>query len=90
MDAYCSEICKLEGHSEGIEFQHVPRNNNNMVPDVLPKLDSKRALVPVGVFLKNLRKPSIKLLDSDNPDQVQPHPTLATPGDVLMIVKEDD
>jgi hypothetical protein len=90
MDAYCCEICKLEGHSEGIGFQHVPRNNNNMVADVLSKLDSKRALVPAGVFLKDLRKPSIKLLDSDNPDQVQPHPTLATPCDVLMTEKEDD
>jgi ribonuclease HI len=24
MDAYCTEIRKLEGHFEGIEFQHVP------------------------------------------------------------------
>jgi ribonuclease HI/probable phosphoglycerate mutase len=27
MDAYCTEIRKLEGHFEGIEFQHIPRNN---------------------------------------------------------------
>jgi ribonuclease HI len=24
LDAYCIEICKLEGHFEGIELQHVP------------------------------------------------------------------
>jgi ribonuclease HI len=24
MDSYCTEIRKLEGHFEGIEFQHVP------------------------------------------------------------------
>jgi ribonuclease HI len=40
MDAYCVEIRKLEGHFDGIEFQHVPRNNNVAV-DVLPKLGSR-------------------------------------------------
>jgi hypothetical protein len=40
MDAYCAEIRKLEGHFEGIEFQHVPRNNN-VAADVLSKLGSE-------------------------------------------------
>jgi hypothetical protein len=44
MDAYCAEIRKLEGHFEGIEFQHVPCNNN-VAADVLSKLGSRRALV---------------------------------------------
>jgi hypothetical protein len=44
-DAYCAEICKLEGHFEGIEFQHVPCNNN-VTADVLSKLGSRGALVP--------------------------------------------
>jgi ribonuclease HI len=34
MDAYCVEIHKLEGHFEGIEFQHVQRNNT-VAADVL-------------------------------------------------------
>jgi hypothetical protein len=68
MDAYCMEIRKHEDHFEGIEFQHVP-HNNNVAADVLSKLGSKRALVPAGVFVQDLRKPSIKLLDPDNPDQ---------------------
>jgi ribonuclease HI len=68
MDAYCVEIRKLEGHFEGIEFQHVPRNNN-IAADVLSKLGSRRALVPVGVFVQDLRKLSVKLLDPDNPEQ---------------------
>jgi ribonuclease HI len=51
MNAYCVEIRKLEGHFEGIEFQHVPRNNN-VSADVLSKLGSRRALVPAGVFVK--------------------------------------
>jgi ribonuclease HI len=67
MDAYCAEIRRLEGHFEGIEFQHVPRNNIVAV-DVLSKLGSRQALVPVGVFVQDLRKPSIKLLDPDNPE----------------------
>jgi ribonuclease HI len=65
MDAYCAEIRKLEGHFEGIEFQHVPRNNN-ITTDVLSKLGSHQALVPAGVFVQDLRKPSIKLLDPNN------------------------
>jgi hypothetical protein len=36
MDAYCAEIRKLEGHFEGIEFQHVP-HNNNVAANILSK-----------------------------------------------------
>jgi hypothetical protein len=88
MDAYCAEIRKLEGHFEGIEFQHVPRNNN-MAADVLSKLDSRRALVPAGVFVQDLCKPSIKLLDPDNPELPQHDQTSAPPRVVLMSEKED-
>jgi hypothetical protein len=88
-DAYCTEIHKLKGHFEGIEFQHVPRNNN-VAADVLSKLGSRRALVPAGVFVQDLHKPSIKLLDSDNSDLPQHDQTSAPPRDVLMSEKEDD
>jgi hypothetical protein len=44
MDAYCAKIRKLEGHFKGIEFQHMPRNNN-VATDVLSNLGSRRALV---------------------------------------------
>jgi hypothetical protein len=89
MDTYCAEICKLEGHFKGIEFQHVPRNNN-VAADVLSKLGSRRALVPAGVFVQDLRKPSIKLLDPDSLDLAQHNQTPAPPRDVLMSEKEDD
>jgi hypothetical protein len=89
MDAYCAEIRKLEGHFEGIEFQHVPRNNN-IDADVLSKLGSRQTLVPAGVFVQDLRKPSIKLLDPDNPEQSSNDPNPAPPRDVLMTEKEDD
>jgi ribonuclease HI len=89
MDSYCAEILKLEGHFEGIEFQHIPRNNN-MAADVLSKLGSQRALVPAGVFVQDLRKPSIKLLDPDNPEPPQHDQISAPPRDVMMSEKEDD
>jgi hypothetical protein len=89
MDAYCAEIRKLEGHFEGIEFQHVPRNNN-VAADVLSKLGSQQALLPAGVFVQDLRKPSIKLLDPDNPEAPTSDQNSAPPHDVLMTEKEDD
>jgi hypothetical protein len=54
--------------------------------DVLSKLESKRALVPAGVFIQDLRKPSIRLLSvpETSPSDV--------PGslDVLMAEAEVD
>jgi hypothetical protein len=79
MDAYCAEI----------EFQHVPRNNN-IASDVLSKLGSRRALVPAGVFVQDLRKPSIKLLDSNNSKPPSNDQNPAPPRNVLMTEKEDD
>jgi hypothetical protein len=89
MDAYCTEIHKLKGHFEGIEFQRVPRNNN-IATEVLSKQGSRRALVPAGVFIQDLRKPSIKLLDPDNPEPPPHDQNSAPPRDVLMSEKEDD
>jgi hypothetical protein len=83
MDAYCAEIRKLKGHFEGIEFQHIPRNNN-VAADVLSKLGSRRALVPAGMFVQDLRKPSIKLLDRENPEPPQHDQASAPPRNVLM------
>jgi ribonuclease HI len=89
MDAYCTEIRKLEGHFEGIEFQHVPRNNN-VAANVLSKLGSRQSLVPAGVFVQDLRKPSIKLLDPDNLEPPPHDQNSAPPRDVLMSETEDD
>jgi ribonuclease HI/probable phosphoglycerate mutase len=83
MDAYCAEIRKLEGHFEGIEFQHVPRSNN-VVADILSKLGSHRALVLADVFVQDLRKPSIKLLDLDNLEPPSNNQNSAPPCDELM------
>jgi hypothetical protein len=77
----------LKVTSRGIEFQHVPRNN--IAADVLSKLGSRRALVPAGVFAQDLRKPSIKLLDSNNLESPSNDQNPAPPRDVLMTEKED-
>jgi ribonuclease HI len=42
MNAYCTEVRKLEDHFEGLEFHHVSRDNN-VAADVLSKLESKCA-----------------------------------------------
>jgi ribonuclease HI len=58
MDAYCLEVRKLENKFYGLEFHHVVRDNN-AAADVLSKLGSTRAQVPVGVFVHELQAPSI-------------------------------
>ena len=50
MEAYCSEVRKLEAKFDGIEYHHILRDYN-VAADVLAKLGSKRALVPGGVFV---------------------------------------
>jgi ribonuclease HI len=85
MNAYCVEVRKLEDHFEGIEFHHVSRDNN-MAADVLSKLGSKRALVPAGVFVQDLRKPSIRLLS----DPETSHSNIPGSCNVLIAEAKDD
>jgi hypothetical protein len=63
MDAYVMEISKLEKNFWGPEIHHVVHNNNVGV-DVLSKLGSDRANVPLGVFVHELHHPSIRAPDS--------------------------
>jgi ribonuclease HI len=58
MDAYCLEVRKLETKFYGLEFHHIVRDNN-VAADILSKLSSTRAQVPVGVFVHELHAPSI-------------------------------
>jgi ribonuclease HI len=85
MNTYCAEVRKLEDHFEGLEFHHVSRDNN-VAADVLSKLGSKRALVPTGVFIQDLRKPSIRFLSDP---ETSPSGVLGG-RDVLMTEVEDD
>ncbi|XP_072146586.1 uncharacterized protein [Setaria viridis] len=89
MDTYCVEVRKLEIHFDGLEFHHIPWDHN-VAADVLSKLGSKCTQVPVSVFIQDMRKPSIKILDPDQANsnaQAQADPA---PTDVLMIEAEED
>jgi hypothetical protein len=74
MDAYVEEIHKIENKFLGLEIHHVIRDNNAGA-DVLSKLGSDRASVPLGVFIHELHRPSIKALDSSSSLRVQRNPT---------------
>jgi ribonuclease HI len=73
MDAYCLEVRKLENKFYGLEFHHVVRDNN-VAADVLLKLGSTRAQVPVGVFVHELHAPSILELMPPTTDPVPSQP----------------
>ena len=60
MDAYCREIRKLEAKFYGLEFHHIPRDDN-VAADILLKLGSKRALVLAGVFIQALNSPTVNM-----------------------------
>jgi hypothetical protein len=80
MDAYVTEIHKLENKFLGLEIHSVIRDNNVGV-DVLSKLGSDRANVPPGVFVHELHHPSIKAPDSSSIAQSPKEPDRK----VLMI-----
>jgi ribonuclease HI len=80
MDAYCLKVCKLENKFYGHEFHHVVRDNN-VAADVLLKLGSTRAQVPVGVFVHKLHAPSIPELAPTITDSAPSQPS----QEVMMI-----
>jgi ribonuclease HI len=59
MDAYVQEVRKLEKKFSGLEVHHVVREHN-IGADILSKLGSTCAQVPVRVFIQELTQPSIK------------------------------
>jgi hypothetical protein len=59
MDAYVQEVRKLESKFSSLEIHHVLREHN-IGTDALSKLGSTRAQVPPGVFVQELKQPSIK------------------------------
>jgi ribonuclease HI len=80
MDAYCLEVRKLENKFYGLEFHPVVRDNN-IAADVLSKLGSTCAQVPVGVFVHELHAPSIP--EPAPPTTVPAHPPACQ--EVMMI-----
>jgi ribonuclease HI len=75
MDAYIQEVRKLENKFSGLEVHHVVREHN-VGADMLSNLGSTRAQVPAGVFVQELKQPSIKsspqVATDDGPQQPDP------------------
>jgi hypothetical protein len=83
MDAYFLEVRKLENKFYGLEFHHVV-SDNNVAADILLKLGSTRAQVPVGVFVHELHTPSIPELAPPTTD-----PVPSQPGQEVMMIDID-
>jgi hypothetical protein len=83
IDAYWLEVCKLENKFYGLEFHHII-HDNNIAPDVLSKLGSTRAQIPVGVFVHELHAPSIP---KTAPMTTDPAPS--QPGQEVMMIDVD-
>jgi hypothetical protein len=83
MDAYVQEVCKLENKFSGLEVHHVLRENN-VGADILSKLGSTHAQVPVGVFVQELKQPSIKSSPQVTTDAGPQQPD----REVMMLVED--
>jgi ribonuclease HI len=83
MDAYVQEVRKLENKFSDLEVHHVVREHN-VGADILSKLGSTRAQVPAGVFVQELKQPSIK-----SSPQVTTDDGLQQPDREVMILGED-
>jgi ribonuclease HI len=81
MDAYVQEVRKLENKFSGLH--HVLREHN-VGADILSKLGCTRAQVPVGVFVQELKQPSIK-----SSPQVITNNGLHQPDREVMMLGED-
>jgi hypothetical protein len=83
MDAYVQEVRKLENKFFGLEVHHVIREHN-IGADILSKLGSTRSQVPAGVFIQELKQPSIKSLHLITTDT-----GLQKPDREVMMLGED-
>jgi ribonuclease HI len=83
MDAYVQEVRKLKNKFFGLEIHHVIREHN-VDADILSKLGSTRAQVPVGVFVQELKQPSIM-----SSPQITTDTGLQKPNLEAMMLRED-
>jgi ribonuclease HI len=58
MGKYCVAVRKLEDKFEGLEFHHMERDRN-AATDALLKLGSSQAQAPPGIFVQEIKQPSI-------------------------------
>jgi hypothetical protein len=83
VDAYVQEERKLENKFSGPEVHHVIREHN-IGADILSKLGSTRAQIPAGVFIQELKQPSIK----PSP-KITTNSRLLKPNQEVMMLGED-
>jgi ribonuclease HI len=83
MDAYAQEVHKLENKFSSLEVHHVIREHN-IGADILSKLGSTRAQVPAGIFIQELKQPSIK-----SSPQLTTDAGLQQPDRKVMMLGED-
>jgi hypothetical protein len=57
MWAYVDEVRKLERRFDGLKLEHIPCRRN-VIADELSHIAAKRLLVPMGIFVERLTKPS--------------------------------
>ena len=60
MAPYVEEVWKLQRRFNSFRAAYVPRNEN-MVVDELSQLASRQDLVPPGVYIEVLQRPSVSL-----------------------------
>jgi hypothetical protein len=83
MDAYVQEVRKLENQISGLEVHHLIREHNVCV-DIISKLGSTRAQFPTGVFIQELKQPSIK-----SSPQITTDTDPQKPDREVMMLRED-
>jgi hypothetical protein len=83
MDAYVQEVRKLESKFSGLEVHHVLREHN-VGADIRSKMRSTRAQVPPGVFIQELKQPSIKSSPQVTIDAIPQQPDRE-----VMVLGED-
>jgi ribonuclease HI len=83
MDVYVQEVCKLESKFSSLEVHHVLREHN-VGADILSKSGSTRAQVPPGVFIQELKQPSIR-----SSPQVTINAGPQQPDREVMVLGED-
>jgi hypothetical protein len=93
-NAYVQEVRKLENIFFGLEVHHVLREHN-IGADILSKLGSTRAQVPVEVFIQELKQPSIKsspqiTTDTDPQKLLSPYSDRARSGPWSKMGLEDN
>jgi hypothetical protein len=83
MDTYVQEVRKLKNKFSGLEVHHMVQEHN-VGADILSKLGSTRTQVPAGVFVQELKQPSLK-----SSPQVTTDAGLHQPDREVMTLGED-